>query len=108
MRGFLFLSIRFWVKVNGKHRPVRVVVKAIAIGAGGLGFNYRADQIGHIVDNSLPLHECLFGARSCAASALLNRGDGPNHSLQATAKYHECITKVIFLTFDGTSKLIKV
>ena len=31
------------------NRPIGVVVKGIAIGTGGLGFDSRTDQIGHSV-----------------------------------------------------------
>ena len=39
-----------------------VVVKGIAIGAGGLGFDFRTHQIGHSVANSLSPLRCFFGA----------------------------------------------
>ena len=44
------------------HRPVIAVVKDIAIGAGGLGFDSRAGQIGHSVANILPSLLRFFGA----------------------------------------------
>ena len=39
-----------------------VVVKDIAIGTRGLGFDSRAIQIGHSVANGSPLMRRLFGA----------------------------------------------
>ena len=44
------------------HRPVIAVVKDIAIGAGGLGFDSQAGQIGHSVANILPSLLRFFGA----------------------------------------------
>ena len=38
-------------RING---PVSSVVKHNPIGAGGLGFDFQAGQIGHSVDNGSP------------------------------------------------------
>ena len=43
-------------------RPVSLVVKGTAVGAGGLGFNFRAGQIGHSVANGSPPLRCFFRA----------------------------------------------
>ena len=55
--------VEFWIKCLIKYRLVRVVVNDIAIGGRGLGFNYRASQIGHSVANSLlPQRRCVGAA----------------------------------------------
>ena len=41
---------------------VGVVVKDIAIGTEGLGFDYWADQIGHTAANGSPPLRCFTGA----------------------------------------------
>ena len=46
------------------YRPVEVVVKDIAIGAVGLGFDYRAVQIEYSVAYGLPPLRRFFGAVS--------------------------------------------
>ena len=55
-------------------RPVGVVVKDIAIGAGSVGFDSWAGQIGHIVAKVSPTLQYFFGA-------VLPSRDGPRHSL---------------------------
>ena len=61
------------------NRLVGIVVKDIAIGARGLGFNFRAGQIGHsIVNGSLSLRCFCF-------VQLLSYGDGLRHSLHPSA-----------------------
>ena len=50
--------------------------------ARGLGFDTRAGQIGHSVANGLPPLRRFFGAVLLKA---LSRGDGPLHSLHASA-----------------------
>ena len=45
-----------------RNRPVSSVVKLVAIGAEGLGFDSGADQIGHSVANGSPPLRCFFGA----------------------------------------------
>ena len=40
------------------HRPVGIVVKDIAIGAGGLGFDSRSDRIGHLLLSPTAHHRC--------------------------------------------------
>ena len=62
------------------------VVYHIAIGAGGLGFDYRAGQIGHsVAKGSTPLRRC-FGAVLPAAQALSCGASNPDTcSLHASA-----------------------
>ena len=63
------------------NRPVSSVVNYIAIGAGGLGFDSRADQIGRSIANGSPPLRRFFGI----VSHVLSCGDGPRHSLHASA-----------------------
>ena len=63
------------------------MVKDIAIGAIGLGFNCRASEAGHC------LHRCF-----CAGQAL-SRGGGPRHLLDASTDYRECNEDLNFFDF---------
>ena len=70
-----------------------VVVKNIAISAGGLTFDSRVGQIRH----SVAADATFF--RSCVAQAQ-NRGDEPRHSLHTSAYYREYIEDFfVFLLF---------
>ena len=53
------------------------------------GFDSRAGQIRHRVANGSPLLRRFFGLA-------LSRGDGPRHSLHASAQYHEYNKDLIF------------
>ena len=46
---------------------VSAVVKDTVVGVGGLGFDYRADQIGHRVANGSPPPQCF-----CVAQILVH------------------------------------
>ena len=56
LRGGILLNML------SRDRPLGVVAKDIVISAEGLGFDYRAGQIGHSVANGSPPLRCLFGA----------------------------------------------
>ena len=60
----MYFSLLTFIRINGfaLDQPVGVVVKHIAIGAGGLGFDFRPGKIGHIVANDSPPLQGLFGA----------------------------------------------
>ena len=71
-----------WIKLSCEGaRSVGEVVKSIAIGAGGLGFDSLAGQIERGVVQAL------------------SPGDGPRHSLHASAWYRECNKDLIFSDF---------
>ena len=53
-----------------------------AIGGGGLGFDTRVGQTEHIVANGSPSLRGFVGA---VLPQALSRGDGPRHSLHASA-----------------------
>ena len=69
------------------NRPVSSVDEHTATGAGGLGFDSRVSQIGTQCRRRLATTETFLW--SCVAQEL-SRGDGPRHSLHASAKYSEC------------------
>ena len=71
---------------------VSLVAKDIAIGAGGLGFDFWAGQIGHRVANDSPPLRHFFGA---VLPKTLSYGDGPRHSWHASA-YSASMMKIWF------------
>ena len=58
----MFILLQLHDLCYSVERPVDVVVRDMAAGAGGLGFDYRAVQIGHSVVNGSPPLRCFFGA----------------------------------------------
>ena len=64
--------------------PVCSVAEHIAICAGVLEFDPQVIQVKHCVVNSSPVATAATFLWSCAAQAL-SRGDGPRHSLHASA-----------------------
>ena len=65
------------IMIDPADRPVGAVVKDVAVGAGGLGFNSLAGQIEHC--RRYPTMFCFSVAQA------LNRRNGPCHSLHAAA-----------------------
>ena len=63
------------------------MVKDIAIGGIGLGFDFRAGQIGTVLPTAATL-SMFF--RSCVAQAL-SRGDGSRHSLHDSPQHCEYV-----------------
>ena len=57
------------------HRPDSVMVTDIAMGANGVGFDYRASQIGQTEPNVSPPLRCFF--ELCCSSAKLRRWTPP-------------------------------
>ena len=71
-----------------KHRPIGEVVKDIAIGARGHGFDSWAGQIiGH--GRQRLITAATFLRSSCYVAQAKSSEDGPRHSLPASALYRE-------------------
>ena len=62
MAGVPQVQLRILCKVNVGAIIFGETVQDIAIGSEGLGFNFRAGQIGHSVANGSPPLRCFFGA----------------------------------------------
>ena len=58
------------------------MARDIAIGAEGMAFDSRADQIEHSVVNGSPTLQCFFGAVLPKQQAQSHE-NGPRHSLHA-------------------------
>ena len=70
------------------------MLSAHAIGAGGLGFDSRAGQIGIVS----PALRRFFGAMYCVVQAL-SYGDGPRYTLRRNTASNMMIDDMIFFDF---------
>ena len=78
------------------NRPVGVVVKDIATGAQGLGFDSRVDQVGHSWQSPTARHRCDTSSELCCQT--LSRGDEPA-SPYTLRRETASIMKISFIWF---------
>ena len=80
------------ISKSKKKKIDRPLLYAHAIGAVGLGFKSRVGLVGTV--SRTARHGCDVISELC--SQALSRGDGPRHSLHASAEYREYNEELIF------------